>query len=111
MRALLPYRRHDRDDDQPVGRPENDRDAAVRREIVARSRPEGTRHARVRRAHDDEAVARRPQLLEDRLREPDESRLRRRRQAALRSPPRVGTLPTEPAARSNPPAHRYSTTP
>jgi acyl-CoA synthetase (AMP-forming)/AMP-acid ligase II len=35
LRAVLPYRRHHRVDDQPVDRPQNGRDAAVRSEGLA----------------------------------------------------------------------------
>ena len=47
VRAVLPHRRHHRDDDQPVDRPQNGRDAAVRPEALARAgrRREQVTHA------------------------------------------------------------------
>ena len=93
VRAVLPYRRHHRDDDQPVDRAADGGDAAVRSEKLAATGRAREGHARLRRADHDEAVARRAVVRQDRFLEPHQSRVRRRRDADSDHPPRDRGVP------------------
>ena len=95
LRAALPHRRHDQHDDDALDRASPGPHAAVRAARLARSGRERAHHARLPRANDAEAAARRAGPRAPRPLEPGDSLVRWRIHAVSRHPPRHRALPDQ----------------